>query len=325
MQLVLDSKNLSLSKRGDSFVVKSEKGERLISPVKLSSIAITSNVTFESSAVVLAIQHEVPILFFDRIGKMKARMWSPYFASIATLRRMQSRFTESVAASSWMVDLYQLKTQGQISNLKYLRSRKMGLSRSIPQALSGLKKQARSFEQYREQLPEEIQNSIMGTEGTAARIYWQTLGNCLPKKFAFQKRSRRPAEDFFNAAINYLYGMLYSVVEGAIFAAGLDPQLGILHADAYTKPTLAFDLIEPFRPWADRLVIEACLNDKTSSLDFSKNQYGIFLNKDGKALFIPLFNEFLRSERKWLNREATVKNHIHFVAGQLAQRIRSEG
>ena len=42
--------------------------------------------------------------------------------------------------------------------------------------------------------------------------------------------------------------MLYAVVEGGLFASGLDPHLGILHADEYNKPTLAFDMIEPFRP-----------------------------------------------------------------------------
>lgn len=42
--------------------------------------------------------------------------------------------------------------------------------------------------------------------------------------------------------------MLYSVVEAGLFTAGLDPYLGILHADAHKKPTLSFDLIEPFRP-----------------------------------------------------------------------------
>lgn len=325
MQLVLDTRNLHLQKKGDSFYIKSEKGSRTISPVKLTSIAITAHVQIDSDAVVLAIKHQVPILFFDRIGKMKARMWSPYFESIATLRRQQLRFTESVEATAWMVDLFQLKTEEQVINLQLLQRHKFGLSFSLPQAIHSLKKQSRSFEQYREQLPEECRNSMMGTEGTAARSYWQAVGNSLPKEYAFQGRSRRPAEDHFNAALNYLYGMLYSIVEGGIFAAGLDPQLGILHTDAHTKPTLAFDLIEPFRPMTDRLLITLCLEHKLLKSHFTANQHGLFLNKEGKAFLIPLFNDYLRTKQLWLKREASFKNHIYFLAGQLAQRIRAMG
>ncbi|MEM6380776.1 MAG: CRISPR-associated endonuclease Cas1, partial [Bacteroidota bacterium] len=101
------------------------------------------------------------------------------------------------------------------------------------------------------------------------------------------------------------------------------PQLGILHVDMHTKPTLSFDLIEPFRPWMDELLTKACLDRQLKKTFFTKNQYGIFLNKTGKAFIIPLFNEFLRSERTFLNQTATVKNQIYFLAGRLAQKIRT--
>lgn len=172
MQLVLDTPGLHLQKKGGSFFIKREKGDRTIAPAKLTSIAITAKVQIDSNAVVLAIKNQIPMLFFDRIGKMKARMWSPYFESLATLRRQQLRFTESVEATSWMVDLFRLKTDQQINNLKLLQRHKMGFSIDLPQTISRLKKQNQSFEQYRDLLPDECRNNLMGTEGTAARMYW---------------------------------------------------------------------------------------------------------------------------------------------------------
>lgn len=159
--------------------------------------------------------------------------------------------------------------------------------------------------------------------GSAARAYWQVLGASLPEEYRFAKRSRRPAEDDFNAALNYLYGMLYSVVEGALFAAGLDPHLGILHTDEYNKPVLVFDLIEAFRPWVDRLLVEECLISNLEAQFFSKNQFGLFLNKKGKAYIIPLFNDYLRTQRRYFQRDSTVKNHIYGLAARLANRIRT--
>lgn len=323
MQLVLDTKDLKLTSNGNTFVLISAKGKRTISPGKLSSIAITANIILSSSAVKLSIRHQIPIMFFDYIGKAQARLWSPYFESIATLRRQQVRFTEATMGSDWMVEIFHLKTSGQLANIKWLKGRKSVLSGVFGSVEQQIRKVERGLESFRTQLPEHCRSSMMGVEGTIARLYWQAVGNGLPRSFSFQKRSRQPAEDITNAAINYLYGMLYSVVEGGLFAAGLDPYLGILHADNYRKPTLTFDMIEPFRPWVDRIIMEAIFRKEVKVDFFTKNQHGIYLNKTGKAYFIPLFNNWLRSEREYLGRNSIVRNHVYFLCGRLAQRIRT--
>lgn len=322
MQLILDTKGLTLAKKNGIFHVFNDKSERVISPGKLSSIAITANVRLDASAVLLAVKHEIPILFFNRIGKVQAKLWNPYFGSIATLRRGQVNFAQLPEATAWILDLFELKTQGQIDNLQWIRQYHSKFGIQLGQTITTLKANRR-FDDFRGQLLSQCQKNIMGVEGALASAYWGALGKSIPRKFRFSKRSRRPALDHFNAVLNYLYGMLYSVVEGALFAVGLDPQLGLLHADAHTKPTLAFDLIEPFRPWIDQLLINACYEGKLLISHCSKNQYGIFLNKEGKAFIIPLFNDFLRETSSFLGQESTHKNHIHFLCGQLAQRIRS--
>ena len=115
--------------------------------------------------------------------------------------------------------------------------------------------------------------------------------------------------------------MAYTVVEGAIFAAGLDPQLGLLHADTKGKATLSFDLIEPFRPWIDRLLTEECLKGNIKKNFFTSNQYGVTLNKHGKAYVIPLFHKFMRTSRKFEQKELSNKNQIYHFAGKLSNRI----
>lgn len=326
MQLVLDTKGLKLLKKRSSFLIEPPEGigkPRQVSPKKLTSIAITQECLISSGAVVLAIQNEIPILFFDRIGKAQARLWSPYFESIATLRRRQIRFCEDPAATDWIVRLFGIKTDEQLRNVKYLKKRKPGMETTLDTAMETIIRQSRNFEAFRLKPVREVRNNIMGNEGTIARVYWRAVADSLPTEYQFKTRSRRPAVDYFNATLNYLYGMLYSAVEGALFGAGLDPHLGILHTDEHNKPTLAFDLIEPFRPWIDRILIEECFLHNLEGSFFTKNQYGLFLNKTGKAYVIPLFNDYLRSEKRAFNRVSTVKNHIYYLAGRLAQRIRT--
>ena len=310
MQLVLDSNGIKIANKNNAFHLVTAGGQRTIGAGKLSSIAILANVTIEASAIKLAINNQIPILIFNRYGKVMGRLWSPHFQNIATLRRQQVKFLESLDATAWLIDLFWLKTEQQIKNLQYLQMRQPVYASVLGKAIKSIQQQHKGFEKYREQFIEEARNSFMGTEGNIARIYWQAIGNTLPRAYRFQNRSRRPAKDNVNASINYTYGMLYSVVESSIFSVGLDPQLGILHVDEYTKPTLSFDLIEAFRPWVDRLVIELCLGKLLLKNYFSKNQHGIFLNKAGKAFLIPKFNELLRKEIKWLNQEAVSYTHL---------------
>ncbi|MEL7117796.1 MAG: CRISPR-associated endonuclease Cas1 [Bacteroidota bacterium] len=323
MQLVLDTKGLKIQKKNGTFLVISEKGERSISPAKLSSIAITATVELSTDAILLAVDNQLPIIFFNRIGKPQARLWSPYFSSISTLRRQQILFAEIPEATSWMVSLFEIKTEQQLQTIKYLKQKNGRLNIALTTASNGIKRNGRNLDNYRGMILDKARPSLLGVEGSIARIYWQAVGNGIPRVYGFSERSRRPAKDIFNAALNYLYGMLYSVVEGAIFAVGLDPHLGIFHVDAHDKPTLSFDLIEPFRPWVDLLLVKQCYEGTLKKSQFTQNRYGIFLNKEGKAHFIPVFNDFMRSKLIFLDQEASVKNHIHYLAGQLAQRIRS--
>lgn len=133
--------------------------------------------------------------------------------------------------------------------------------------------------------------TIMGLEGSAGRGYFGCLGRLVPEAFRFEGRSRQPARDPFNAMLNYAYGVLYGMVERACILAGLDPCLGFLHADNYGKPSLVFDLIEPFRILGDRAVVLLFTGRRAQAAWFEEVPGGVALSKDGRAGFLSSFNE----------------------------------
>ena len=103
---------------------------------------------------------------------------------------------------------------------------------------------------------DEVRELVLSIEGRAAHYYWQALEQVFPAEYAWPGRVGRDAQDAINAALNYGYGILYSQVERAIILAGLDPYAGYIHADRPGKPSLVYDLIEPFRaPVVDRTVV----------------------------------------------------------------------
>lgn len=86
-------------------------------------------------------------------------------------------------------------------------------------------------------------------EAQAAARYWRLLFN--DPMF----RRRREAEDQ-NRLLNYGYAVLRAVVGRAVCAAGLHPSLGLHHHNQYNAFCLADDLMEPFRPLVDRIVVD---------------------------------------------------------------------
>jgi CRISPR-associated protein Cas1 len=87
-------------------------------------------------------------------------------------------------------------------------------------------------------------------EGQAARHYWDCL---LGKEF---KRSKQGAEDITNAALNFGYAILRSLVARELAVASLVPMLGIGHASQENSFNLADDLMEPYRHLVERIVFE---------------------------------------------------------------------
>lgn len=76
--------------------------------------------------------------------------------------------------------------------------------------------------------------SLLGLEGTAARIYFSCFADLLARgvdrpTFAFDKRHRRPPTDPVNALLSFFYALLIKDVTVAALAAGLDPYVGFYH------------------------------------------------------------------------------------------------
>jgi CRISPR-associated protein Cas1 len=85
-------------------------------------------------------------------------------------------------------------------------------------------------------------------EAQAARRYW--------KKLFGPEFSRDKNADGTNGLLNYGYAVLRAVLSRAICAAGLHPTLGIFHSNRANAFALADDLMEPYRPLVDRLVVQ---------------------------------------------------------------------
>lgn len=120
-------------------------------------------------------------------------------------------------------------------------------------------------------------------EARAAVYYWKNLFGDIPDFI----RSRDGVSP--NHLLNYGYAILRAVVARSLVASGLLPTLGIHHHNRYNAYCLADDIMEPYRPYIDRLV------------HYIIEQYGIDieLSKDIKAelLSIPTIDVVINGKR----------------------------
>jgi CRISPR-associated protein Cas1 len=88
-------------------------------------------------------------------------------------------------------------------------------------------------------------------EGRAAAYYWKNIFNgILDDDFVRGRFENDP-----NNLLNYGYAVLRAVVARSIVGSGLLPTLGIHHRNKYNAFCLADDIMEPYRPFVDRVVL----------------------------------------------------------------------
>lgn len=84
-------------------------------------------------------------------------------------------------------------------------------------------------------------------EGGCAKLFWSSISAGLE----INGFSRGRKLGGLNDLLNYGYAVLLSCVLQNLYATGLDPTVGISHAIRERCAPLAYDLMEPFRPWID--------------------------------------------------------------------------
>ena len=98
-------------------------------------------------------------------------------------------------------------------------------------------------------------------EARAAVYYWKTI---FPDNPYFV---REHDADGPNGLLNYGYAILRAIVARALVGSGLMPTLGIHHHNRYNAYCLADDIMEPYRPYVDKLVSEILDDDATGELN----------------------------------------------------------
>jgi hypothetical protein len=159
-------------------------------------------------------------------------------------------------------------------------------------------------------------------EAQAANAYFATWAD-VPVRFPTADRHRIPehwtragtrrspltgcsrsAASPANAILNYLYALLEAEARIACLTVGLDPGIGILHADAHHRDSLALDIMEAVRPDVDAYLLGLLRTHVFRATDFHETRQGAC------RVLPPLTHELATTCPSWAERLAPITEQV---------------
>jgi len=289
---------------------------------KVKSIWISKGIALSSDAVQLAVKNNIDIVFLENNGHPIGRVWHSKLGSTTLIRKKQLTASLNHLALIYTKIWLGQKLQNQLTFVQHLKKHRKQHQTYLEEKESRLKNLIATMERIEAAHIDIVADQIRGIEGTAGRLYFETISYVIPPQYQFKGRSFRPAKDAFNAFLNYAYGVLYSRIEKALIIAGIDPYVGFLHRDDYNYKSMVYDFIEPFRSYCDKVVFGLFAAKKVNKAHTEKITNGWRLNKEGKVLLIEALNKHLEEDKiRYRGRNQTRGNIIQFEAHQLANQL----
>ena len=264
-------------RQGRILVVKGSENLASFPIEKVQTVVVHGNVDLSGGLIRELLWRGLPVLWCSSNGRLVG------YASSAASPNGSPRVHQCAASEHGRLDLAREFVSAKIANQATLL-RRNGNSADMIQPLRVLSRDASSAHSLEE---------LLGFEGSAGHIYFGSFNTMLKQEnMTFTGRSRRPASDPVNAALNYAYTLLLGDCTRAILACGLDPHAGFLHSSNRNKPALALDLCEEFRaPIADSVVIRTVNNRELKPNDFFTRMGTTTLTETGRKHLIAAFEQ----------------------------------
>lgn len=260
--------------------------------IDISQVCIYGNITITPQAMRELFARDTPVCWFSYGG------WFSGMAEGLPSKHVNLRRGQYTAPADTLLAAAGRMIEGKIKNSRTLlrRNSKTPPGPSVDQ-LAQLAADAATPAGY---------PSLLGLEGTAARIYFSHFTGMLTASggldtaaFDANGRARRPPPDPVNALLSFTYALLVKDLTVALTAIGFDPYYGVFHRPRYGRPALALDIAEEFRPLiADSTVIQLINNGEIRPSHFTRRAGGCQLDAEGRRAVISAYERRMSHEIK---------------------------
>ena len=302
LPLYVQANNARLAKKGETIAITEEDGPTTTARlIDVSQVVLMGNVGMTTPCLHELMRREIPVTWHSYGGWFLGHTMGLGHKNVE-LREAQYRASFDAGVS--------LAVSRSLVAAKIRNSRTM------------IRRNWRAEEQAREEILNALRrladrtrhasdtNTLLGLEGEAAAVYFRAFAGLLRERrsddtdssgelpaFRFDRRNRRPPTDPVNALLSFAYAIMTRTFTVTLSAIGFDVYRGFYHRPRYGRPSLALDLMEPFRPIvADSTVLQAINNGEVKPDDFLHGGAGTALKPGGRKRFIAAFERRLAQE-----------------------------
>jgi CRISP-associated protein Cas1 len=268
-------------------VVVSKRGVEASSArvIDVSQISVFGNAQVTTQLLRECFARDIPVCWFSSGG------WFSGIAEGLPAKNIELRRRQYGIAHQAGLPVARRMIEGKIRNCRTLLRRNERIKNDI--VFGQLRALADSA------LVASSTESLLGTEGAAARLYFEQFSTMLRHDlgFDFDGRNRRPPKDPVNCLLSYLYGLIVKDLTAVTVAVGFDPYLGVYHRPRFGRPALALDLAEEFRPLlGDSVAINVVNNGEVKLSSFIVRAGGVSLTQDGRRAVLAAYERRLDTE-----------------------------
>ena len=238
-----------LKKDGECLkIMKDRQTIQTIPATGLEQLTLAGRTSLTGPVLDFLINHKVDTVFMSPDGRFRARLLLDDSGHVRLRQKQYRRLGETAAKLAFARNIVASKLENQARLL---------LRRGSQYNNEELRKIAIQIKALKKRIPETDDMDILrGIEGSGAKLFFSSFSLLiLNSDFFFHGRNRRPPRDPVNALLSFVYTLFTNEVLNAIRVSGLDPYLGALHEVASGRPSLACDLVEEWRVFAERLVL----------------------------------------------------------------------
>ncbi len=290
--------------------------------IKIDGIVILGRATISPATISELLERHIPLTFLTENGRYLGRL-EPEVTKNIFVRKAQ---WQAAGESPQAIHIVQGFVRGKLKNYRNVMFRRQRESTSLD-----LSNNIERLEQVIASIDTTHNiNSLRGLEGAGSAVYFGCFNQLIRNtEFQFNHRNKRPPKDAVNSLLSFGYSLLRHDIQGAINIAGFDPYLGYLHFERYGRASLAFDLMEEFRPLiVDALVLSTINKSYLTPSDFITEPLSgaVYLTPEGRKTYLRLYSQKKQSEFKHpvMARKCTYQEAFELQARLLAKYLMGE-
>ena len=270
-----------LKRKDNTIFIENKEGKKPIPIEDIDQIFVFGEVDFNTKFLNFIAQNKICIHIFNYYGYYSGTFY-PRETNVSGFITINQ--AKHYLDNEKRLKLASLFIKGAIHNIKRNLEKREGIEKEID-----------LIENYQKSVDKVDKISeLMAIEGNVRKIYYK----CFEKitNWEFERRTIQPPKNPLNALISFGNSLVYSVVLKEIYHTPLNPSISFLHEPSERRFSLSLDISEIFKPIiSDKLILRLINNKVITEKHFEKSLEGIYLNEEGKKIFVKEFDEQLEN------------------------------